>query len=267
MKTLLRKIARLSIVNWSMTLQYRADMMLWLFADAATPLVSMALWYAVAKNSSQGPSPQETINYYILTILVIIATNSWAGFFISQEIFNGTIVQRLIKPISAFWGLILNSLSEKTFRFLLPIPLFLASLWLFPTFFVPTLYQLEPWLIFLASLGMAATLSFFIDMIFGLLAFWIEDAFNMRWFKDTLQMITSGILIPVAVMPERIQELVNILPFRHIITTPIEVLLGRISDATLLHTLGIQLAWTVGTGIVMTMMWKQGLKRYAPPGQ
>src|SRR5436189_3981840 len=112
-----KKIFRLAAINWSLTLQYRADMFLWLLADAATPLVSMALWYAVAQNAHQGPTPEQTVNYYILTILVIIATNSWAGFFIAQEILNGAIVQRLIKPISAYWGLIINSLAEKSFRF------------------------------------------------------------------------------------------------------------------------------------------------------
>lgn len=264
---LVKKIFRLAVINWSITLQYRADMILWLLADAATPLVSMALWYAVAKNSHQGLSPQETLNYYILTILVIIATNSWSGFFIAQEILNGTIVQRLIKPISAFWGLLMNNLSEKTFRFLLPLPLFLFSLVLFPNFFVSTLHQWQPWLLFIPSIIMAMCLSFFIDMIFGLMAFWLDDAFNMRWFKDTLQMITSGILIPIAVMPHQVQKIVNILPFRNIITTPVEVLLGRISGTVLTQTLTVQLAWTISTGIIMAIMWKRGLKRYAPPGQ
>src|SRR5204863_4551034 len=126
------KIGRLAAMNWSMTLQYRADMILWLLADAATPLISMAVWYAVAKSASHGPTPQQTLNYYILIILVSVATSSWVGFFLSQEILNGTIVQRLIKPVSPFWGFITNNLAEKFFRFSIPVPLFILSLIFFP---------------------------------------------------------------------------------------------------------------------------------------
>lgn len=267
MKKLLKKIGRLGAINWSTTLQYRADMILWLLADAATPLISMAVWYTVAKSATQGPTPQQTLNYYILIILVAIATSSWVGFFLSQEILNGTIVQRLIKPISPFWGFITSNLAEKVFRFSIPAPLFVLSLIFFPSFYVPTFYQLKPWLLFILSVIIAACLAFFIDMIFGLASFWLEDAINLRWYKDTLQMITSGILIPIAVMPHKVQAVVNVLPFRSIITTPIEILLGHISGPQLTHALLVQITWATATGIIMAVMWKQGLKRYAPPGQ
>jgi len=263
----LKKIFRLAAISWGDTMQYRADISMWILAEAATPLVSMVLWYTVAKNSDQGFSPQETLNYYILTILVMTATDSWAGFYLAQEILNGTIVQRLIKPIAVFWDLIINNAVGKVFRFLIPLPLFIVSLWLFPTFFVSTLYQWRPWFLFMVSLFLALCLAFFIDVIFGLFAFWLEDAVNIRWFKDTLKMITSGILIPIAIMPTSVQHIVNLLPFRHIITTPTEIILGRISGTSLLYALGIQLAWVVSTGIIVVVMWKRGLKRYAPPGQ
>ena len=267
MKTLLKKIRGMFVVNWSMALQYRADLFLWLLTEAATPLISMAVWYAVATSSSHGPTPQQTLNYYILAIIVIIATSSWIGFFISREILDGSIAQRIIRPLSPFWGFIANNIAEKTLRFLIPLPIFIISVFLFPSFFVPSLYEVQPWLLFLVSLCLAAILAFCLDMIFGLMAFWLEDAINLRWYKDTLQMITSGILIPIAVMPPSIQSVVNILPFRSIITTPIDILMGNIHDSSLLLALTIQIAWAAATCLLTAILWRQGLKRYAPPGQ
>lgn len=267
MKALLKKIRGMFIVNWSMALQYRADLFLWLLTEAATPLISMAVWYTVAKHSLHGPTPQQTLNYYILTIIVIIATSSWIGFFVSREILDGSIAQRIIKPLSPFWGFIANNIAEKTLRLLIPLPIFVISLFLFPNFFVPSLYQLQPWLLFFISLGLAATLAFCLDMIFGLMAFWLEDAINLRWYKDTLQMITSGILIPVAVMPPSVQTIVNILPFRSIITTPIDILMGNVHGSSLAQSLAIQSMWAIITCTLTVVLWKRGLKRYAPPGQ
>lgn len=267
MKALLKKIRGMFIVNWSMALQYRADLFLWLLTEAATPLISMAVWYAVATSSSQGPTPQQTINYYILVILVAVATSSWIGFFISREILDGSIAPRLIRPLSPFWGFIANNIAEKTLRLLIPLPIFLISLFLFPNFFVPSLYEMQPWLLFLVSLSLAAILAFCLDMVFGLMAFWLEDAVNLRWYKDTLQMITSGILIPIAVMPAKIQAGMSVLPFKSIITTPIDILMGNIHGSSLLQALTIQVAWAAATCLLTAILWRQGLKRYAPPGQ
>jgi len=265
--SILRKLLRLTSMHWSEALQYRADMLLWMLTETATPLISLAVWYTVAKNASSGPSPKETFTYYILVMLVVAITSAWGGFFLSMQILNGNIVQKLIKPISPFWGFIINNLTEKGVKLILPIPLFLTALWTFPQSFTDSMYQPSLWLFFLLSLMLAATLAFMIDIIFGLLAFWMEDAVQLRWYKDTLQMITSGILIPIAVMPAGIQSVVNKLPFRSIISTPVEIMLGRLNNEALQSALTTQLVWVVICGVIVTVMWKRGLKIYAPPGQ
>ncbi len=263
----LRKIGRLSIIQWSQLIQYRVDLILWMTSEAAVPLISLAVWYAIAKQSHGGPSPQDTLTYYILLILVVTLTNAWGGYFLSLDILQGNIVKELMKPFSPFWNHILNNLVEKVIKLMIPLPLFILILWFFPQVFTPSLFEPRLWPIFLLSIALAMSLGFAFDIIFGVLAFWLEDVQQIRHYKETLQIITSGTLIPIAVMPAKIQAVVNVLPFRSIISTPIEILLGRLHDTALLSALSLQIAWLAITIIILYVLWHRGLKRYAPPGQ
>ena len=57
MRKYLKKISRVFIMEWSKSLQYRVDVVLWMLAEAAIPLVALAIWYAVAKtNTSLSPT-------------------------------------------------------------------------------------------------------------------------------------------------------------------------------------------------------------------
>lgn len=263
----LKKISRLFTVNWSVTIQYRGDLLLWMMTEAATPLVSLAVWYTVATTSSQGFSPQETFTYYILLMFVITMTGAWSGFFMASEILRGEIIKRLIRPIPVFWSFILQNIGEKILKLFIPLPLFALALYLRPQVFSASIFEGWRWLWFVISIILAAALAFTIDMIFGLLAFWLEDAMQIRNYKDALEMITSGILIPIAFMPANVQAVVKILPFRHIITTPIDTLLHAANTQAMVDLVTAQAWWVVGTIIIFAITWRQGLKRYAPPGQ
>lgn len=263
----LKKIWRLMAVNWSVTIQYRGDLLLWMMTEAVTPLISLAIWYTVAATSTRGLSPQETFTYYILVMFVVTITGAWSGFFTAREILEGEIVKRLIKPVSVFWSFSLQNMGEKIMKLFIPIPLFTFALYLWPNVFSPSIFVGRSWLWFVPSIILAAALAFTLDMAFGVLAFWLEDALQIRNYKDTLEMITSGVLIPLAFMPPAMQQVVNALPFRHIITTPIEILLGRLSTSAILPAIGIQAGWLLASSLILYLLWNHGLKRYAPPGQ
>lgn len=254
-------------MEWSRLLQYRADILLWMTAEAAAPLISLAIWYAVAQQSTHGPNPKETLSYYILVIFLIIITNAWGGFFLSQDILKGSIVTDLMKPFSPFWRHIFNNLVEKAMKLMIPVPLFFLALWLFPYAFTPSLYEIRLWPLFILSVILSASLSFTVDIIFGIIAFWVEDAQEIRHYKDSIHTITSGILIPIAVMPPQARAIINLLPFRSIITTPAEILLGRLGNTEILAALGLQVIWLTITIGLMAFLWKKGTKIYAPPGQ
>lgn len=262
----MHKLARLFAMQWSRLLQYRFDVVLWMTVEAMTPLISLAVWYTVARAGGGVLSEQETITYYLLVIFVFIITNSWNGFFFAREILTGDLVKYLVRPLSVFWNHVSENITEKAIKLIIPVPLFLAVLVLLPQLWVPEIYEWSHIFIFIPSLLLAAALSFLFDMAIGAMAFWLDDADQLRHYKILLHEFTSGVLIPLALLPPLLQSTARWLPFRYIVSAPVEILMGQATGAAAGQLLVIQVLWAVLFGGLLAWLWRRGLQRYAVPG-
>lgn len=242
--------------------QYRLDIILWMISELSTPLVSMAVWYAVTKESN---SAHMIITYYVAVMFISILTNSWNGFFFAFDILQGEISKDLTKPLGAFWKHIANNVVEKSLKFLIPLPLIIGLMIFFPRLF-PPLHSLSQAALFIVSLILAAIISFTLDMSFGALAFWLEDAAQLRQYKELLQEIASGILIPFSLLPPLAFTLLSFLPFRYMVSVPAEIIIGQANYSQALTLIGYQIIWTIGLSLGLYFLWIRGLKRYAAPG-
>lgn len=265
----MRKAAllRLAALEWSKVLQYRGDLVMWMIAETIMPLVSFAIWYAVAASSAQGPTPTQIFTYYIFSLFVVIISQAWSGFFVARDILEGDIVTDLVKPISPLWKQIVNNGVEKVIKLIIPLPILIAAIILSPDAFTPTIFSITHLSLFAISLLLATILNFTFDITAALLAFWLEDAMQLRRYIDLLFSISSGILIPFAFMPEALRSALSFLPFRYIISAPLELLIYPLERSEVIQLLGKQFLWTVALIIIYAILWKRGLKRYAPPGQ
>ncbi|MEX0649625.1 MAG: ABC-2 family transporter protein [Candidatus Andersenbacteria bacterium] len=254
-------------MEWSRLGQYRADVILWMIAETAIPFLSLAVWYTVALSGQTGPTPQEIVTYYILIAFIKIATDSWGGMFLTYEILDGDIVKDLIRPIWPMWKKIANNINEKTIKLIFPTLIGITVLLLWPNIIDTSLLTTPHLLLAAASLILAIVLAFVLDITLGLIAFWLEDAFQIRRYKFMLEYVASGLIIPFAVMPPIARTLFEFLPFRYVLSFPAELALGQAEGARALEGFGIQLTWTIGLLILSWLMWRAGLKRYAVPGR
>lgn len=265
----MRRVAlgRFISLEWSRLLQYRGDLAMWMLAETIMPLVSFAIWYTVASSSTQGLSSTQVFTYYIFSLFAIIVTNAWGGFFMARDILEGDIVTDLVKPVSPLWKQVINSIVEKTLKLIIPLPILLVAIFVFPDSFSATIFSVPHILLFTVSLVLAAILNFTFDVTAALAAFWLEDAMQLRRYIDLLFSISSGILIPFAFMPEKLQTTLSLLPFRYVISAPLELLIYPLDQAVTFHLLSRQLIWIITLVLLYAFLWKRGIKRYAPPGQ
>jgi len=263
----MHKILRVLGLKWSENLEYRGDIILWTIADALVPIVALTIWYTVSLSSKQGFPPQEILTYYIFAIFVRAITTAWGGYFLAGEILKGEIVKYLVRPLSVFWIHAAENITVKVLRLILPLVVLGLILWLKPHFFWPTVYDPRTIAFFAISTILAAILLFIFDMVSAMLAFWLEDVMQIREYQSMLYEIASGTLIPLAFLPHFAQKLFNFLPFKYTLSTPLEILLGRLSPFEIWQQLGIQLIWITVCTTAITVLWKKGLKIYAVPGQ
>lgn len=264
----MHKLLRLLHMEWSANLQYRTDILLWTISETMTPLIALAIWYAVATYSTKAVVSQgDILTYYLLVFFTFVLTNVWNGFFFSREILNGEISNYLLRPISVFWHHFLQNVGEKVIKLIIPIPLFIFFALLAPHLLSPAIYEPRNIGFFIISIILALVLHFYIDMSLGALAFWLEDAFELRRYKDLLHDFSSGVMIPFALMPPALAAVLGWLPFRYIVAAPVELLMGKMTLAGAAQVFLIQLAWIGGAVVLVTILWRKGLKRYAVPGR
>ncbi|OGY35492.1 MAG: hypothetical protein A3E37_01675 [Candidatus Andersenbacteria bacterium RIFCSPHIGHO2_12_FULL_46_9] len=267
MRKFFQKIGRIYAMEWGRVLEYRIDVIAWSLAAASIPLVSLALWYNVSLQNPTGLSPQETLTYFLLVIFIKIITDAWNGFFTAWEILNGDIVKYLIRPFPMIWNDIINNTVEKCIKLLIPLPLFIFFLFSFPHTFSPQIFIPSHWLLFIPSLLLALILSFTLETCFGFLAFWLEEAQQIRSFKNIFELVASGVLIPFILMPPTVRTALSFLPFRYIVSVPAEILLGQASFNQSIQLLLYQTVWIFLIIMLAYTLWQKGLQRYAVPGQ
>ena len=100
----------------------------------------------------------------------------------------------------------------------------------------------------------------------GMLNFWTTRGAAVFDLYMATEMLLSGRLVPLQLMPEWVQTLANFLPFKWTFGFPIESLVGNLSTRDLLLGLCAQALW-IGIGLVLfKVAWSAAIKRFVSVG-
>lgn len=242
---------------------YRAEFLIWMFSTNM-PLVMLAIWAAVARSGPvAGYSERGFTAYYIVTLLVRLLTGSWVVWEMTMEIRAGTLALRLLRPLNPLVAYSAENLAAIPMRGLVALPIMAILLWLGRAELTsdPLLWALLPLALFGAWL-----LTFLVMAIIGTLGLFFESATSLFEAWLGVSSVLSGSLIPIDLFPAAVQRVALVLPFRFLLSFPVELLLGRLSRAHALELLGAQYGY-VGLALAGTALtWRAGLKRYAAYG-
>jgi ABC-2 type transport system permease protein len=100
----------------------------------------------------------------------------------------------------------------------------------------------------------------------GMLNFWTTRGAAAFDLYMATEMLLSGRLVPLQLMPEWVQTLANFLPFKWTFGFPIEALVGDMSTRSLLLGLCAQALW-IGIGLLLfKVAWSAAIKRFVSVG-
>lgn len=182
----------------------------------------------------------------------------------ANEVMEGKISMRLIKPINVQWSVIAQSLGESCFRLLmLTAPAALVIALVFP---VSGPSSLPHFLAFFVS----TVLSFFIvasiNFIFGTFAIRLKSILGLLRAKYFLLELFSGLLIPMSFFPHAAQRVLQVLPFQHISFTPVLIYLGKVQGMKILELLTIQLFWATMLFLIGQWWWGRSIRKLSIQG-
>jgi ABC-2 type transport system permease protein len=261
---LLRAYPTLLRIGLAEAVAYRAEFLVWMLATTM-PLVMLAIMTAMAREAPVGPFDQRRfVAYYLVTLVARNMSGAWVAWEMVQEIKQGTLGLRLLRPIHPLASYTASSLAAMPMRALLALPITITLLIVFARQELTS----DPVNIgvFIASIFGAWLLNFAVSATIGTLGLYLESSLQVWELWMGMFMLLSGYLIPLSLFPHWLDRAARLLPFAYLQAFPVETLLGMRDRAQALWGLGMQLGWAAIAWVVLLVLWRSGLKRFAAYG-
>jgi ABC-2 type transport system permease protein len=251
-------------VGFAEAVAYRAELLVWVLATTM-PLIMLALFSAVASEGPIGRFGQaDFVAYFLATFIVRQLTGSWASWQMNQEVRDGTLAMRLLRPIPPLVSYAVENIAAVPMRVAVSLPIAIA--W----FVFAGTEQLakDPvlWLIWCAALLGAWLISMFANFAVGSLSFFMESSVKVMEIWLALFFVASGYLIPTELFPGALRAVVDWLPFRYQLGFPVELMTGALGREEALALLARQWLFVVLLLGASLVLFRRGVARFAAYG-
>ena len=239
---------------------YRAEMVIWILS-ATLPLVMLALWDAAsAAGPLAGFGQAEFARYFTVTMVVRQLTGSWIVWELNYAVRSGSLSPQLLRPVNPLVYNLFETLAAVPWRLLVLVPLLGALVvWRPDVVFVPEAWRVA---LFLVSVCLAFGVAWLVQALFGMLAFWFEEAMGVFSVHFALWSFFSGYIVPMALLPGWVAAVARWMPFYASLGVPVDVLLGRAGWSDV----AAQAGWVVVLALSARAMWARGIRRYGAVG-
>lgn len=251
-------------VGFASAVAYRAEFLIWMFSTNM-PLVMLAIWAAVAREGPIGGYTQQGFTaYYLAALLVRLLTGSWVVWELTMEIRQGTLALRLLRPIHPLIAYSAENLAAVPMRGIIAVPL--VALLLFFGGHGALTGDPRLWALFLPAMFGAWLLTFLVMALIGTLSLYLESATSLFDAWLGFSAVLSGYLIPLDLFPPFIARVAAVLPFRFLLSFPVELALGRVTPLEGLVLLGAQWSYVAVALAATLAVWRAGMRRFGAYG-
>jgi ABC-2 type transport system permease protein len=102
--------------------------------------------------------------------------------------------------------------------------------------------------------------------LLGMISFWTTRVSGLFELYFAAELLFSGRLVPMSLMPDWARRLADLLPFQWTFGYPIEALVGQLTAQALLGGLLAQAAWIVAGVVLVRLLWNVAVRRYSAVG-
>jgi ABC-2 type transport system permease protein len=263
MLSLYATLMRTSVIN---QLQYPVAAYLYMIGMVAEPVIYLVVWSTIAREqggSVAGYTPATFAAYYIVWTLVRNINIVFTPYGWEERIREGELSGHLLKPVHPIHYDLGWFAGMKVVVVLLWLPIAIVLSIIFRPALDPTAAQVA---VFAVAIWGAYLLRSLYMWTLGMVTFWttrVSALFELVWVTE---MLLSGRIVPLALLPGWAQALSWLLPFRWTFGFPITALVGPISNAGLAVGLAMQLFWIVVFALVVRGFWRVSVRHYSAVG-
>ncbi len=252
-------LARTSIME---QFQYRAANYFYMIGMITEPVIYLVVWSTIARQQGgdiDGYTAGTFAAYYIVWTLVRNMNIVFTPFGWEERIREGTLSAQLVRPIHPIHYDLGSFAGYKLVVIVLWLPIAGALAMIFKPELSPSVAQIAT---FAVAIWGAYLIRSLLLWMLGMITFWTTRVTAIFEVYFALELLLSGRLLPVALMPDWVQDLAQYLPFESTFGFPITSLVGPITNAELVEGLLRQLMWIAIGTVGVNLMWRRGVKAY-----
>jgi ABC-2 type transport system permease protein len=249
---------------FSSAIIYRSNLISLLLMEIIKTGVVIVIWFSVfqSKDSLGGYTLGDSILYYLLVPLIGFITQVDLSIKLGEEIREGYFSNYLLKPYSFSIFSFFRVLGDKLNSLLIIVPLYFSIFLLLSKVFALSVFSVKSILLLIVLLGGGLMMSFLMDYAISLAVFWMDDIWSFEHFKRIAVGIMGGLSFPFEFLPDLLQQIFHLLPFKFFYYIPISYFLGKRTIDSLVGDLIMLICWFLFFLLITKLFWIKGLKRY-----
>jgi ABC-2 type transport system permease protein len=242
--------------------QYRAANYAYAIGMIAEPVIYLVVWSTVAEAQGGqvgGFTPGAFAAYYIVWTLVRTMNIVFTPYGWEERIRQGELSAMLLRPLHPIHYDIAYFAGWKVVAIVLWLPIAaVLSLAFHPQLEVTAVEAA----VFVVAIWGAYLIRTMLLWLLGMVSFWTTRVAALYELYFTAELLLSGRLVPLALMPAWALGLVKVTPFQWTFSFPIEVLVGDLPAGRLAAGLAAQALWTAAGALGVAVAWRFGVRRY-----
>jgi ABC-2 type transport system permease protein len=246
--------------------QYRVANYFYMIGMITEPVVYLVVWTTVARQqggSVGGFTPGQFAAYYIVWTLVRNMNIVFTPFGWEWRIREGQFSGQLLRPMHPIHFDLGFFAGWKVVVIVLWLPIAAILSLLFQPSFTVTPLGVG---VFLVAIWGAYLIRSLNQSTLGMVTFFTTRVGPVFDIYFTAELLLSGRLVPMSLMPDWVQSLAAVLPFQWTFGFPIEALVGNLSPQALLGGLAMQLFWIAVGAVILRFAFRFAVKRYSAVG-
>lgn len=253
-------------IGFQREIQYRTRAFLMLFGFMVEPIIYLAVWTSVAEAQGgqiAGLASGTLAAYYIVWTLVRVFNLAFAPDAWEWRIRRGRMNEFLSQPIHPF---------HRDFTMFAGGKFVFTLLWIPVAVFLTVLFDpVVEWAVinvagFVVAIWGGFVVRFVMLYLLGMINFWTTRGSAVFGIFIASELILSGRLVPLELMPDWVESLAAWLPFKWTFQFPIDTLIGRLDPAEVVTGIGMQALWAGSVGVIFALVWKRAIRRYGAVG-
>lgn len=257
------KYLEVAKINMKAQLAWRADVIFNMLFTIARILFAYLLWGAVFRGKSV--VGQFTfygmLSYYIISsFLSQLEMSSGISSEIHDRIRQGSFSKFMVIPVNIEAYFVFMEIGTVGFYFV--FDMIAAVMWKY-IFRIRLQYTHDPMILASAAVMILLGMLFMVQLnyLLGIMTLKYQGIGTFLMIKNNLMELVTGTIVPLALFPSTVVDVMKCLPFYYVTYLPSMLLTGQCEQEAI-KGLVIILAWCAGIQMVIRVTWKKYIRKY-----